>query len=217
MSMDMYINDEYRQRHPTWDIEHSSWKARQILEIMARNGIAPGSICEIGCGAGEILACLQKELRYDCTFCGYEISPQAFALCKGLANDELKFVLGDSLKNDGPVFDVALVIDVIEHVEDYFGFLRKLRRKSHYKIFHIPLDLSVQTVLRASPLLRDRASVGHIHYFTKELALQTLKDVGYEIHDHFYTADRTACSITQAKSVSDPTATAIWFSGGPRG
>ncbi len=27
----------------------------------------------------------------------------------------------------------------------------------------------------------------HIHYFTKETALQVLKDVGYEVLDYFYT------------------------------
>jgi hypothetical protein len=32
-----------------------------------------------------------------------------------------------------------------------------------------------------------RSSVGHVHYFTKETALATLKDTGYEIIDYFYT------------------------------
>jgi hypothetical protein len=79
------------------------------------------------------------------------------------------------------------VIDVFEHIEDYFCFLRKLRPKGEYKIFHIPLDLSVQTVLRGTPLLKGRELVGHIHYFTKETALASLKDTGYEILDYFYT------------------------------
>jgi hypothetical protein len=80
-----------------------------------------------------------------------------------------------------------MAIDVFEHVEDYFGFLRKLREKAEYKIFHIPLDLSVQIVLRSSQIIKSRKSVGHIHYFTKETALETLKDTGYSIIDYFYT------------------------------
>jgi hypothetical protein len=32
-----------------------------------------------------------------------------------------------------------------------------------------------------------RSTVGHIHYFTKEIALAALKDTGYEVVDHFYT------------------------------
>ncbi|QOJ24011.1 MAG: hypothetical protein HRU78_10440 [Gammaproteobacteria bacterium] len=80
-----------------------------------------------------------------------------------------------------------MAIDVFEHIEDYFDFLRKFKTKAEYKIFHIPLDLSIQTVLRASPILTLRRSVGHIHYFTKETALETLKDTGYDIVDYFYT------------------------------
>jgi len=82
-------------------------------------------------------------------------------------------------------------MDVIEHLEDYFSFLREIKSKSHYTLFHIPLDLSVQTVLRRNGLLKVRESYGHIHYFTKELAIQSLEDVGYEVLDYFYTARAT--------------------------
>lgn len=54
-------------------------------------------------------------------------------------------------------------------------------------MFHIPLDLSVQSVLRSSPIMQRRESVGHIHYFTKETALALLKDTGYEVIDYCYT------------------------------
>ena len=84
-----------------------------------------------------------------------------------------------------------MAIDVFEHVEDYFGFLRKLRTKGRYKIFHIPLELSAQQVLRGSPLLDARRSVGHIHHFSKDTALATLEDCGYRVLDHFYTSGRT--------------------------
>ena len=84
-------------------------------------------------------------------------------------------------------FDIVLAIDVIEHVEDYFGFLRKLKEKGNNIIFHIPLDLSVQTIFRGSPLLKNRLKAGHIHYFTKETALASIKDTGYTIIDCRYT------------------------------
>jgi cyclopropane fatty-acyl-phospholipid synthase-like methyltransferase len=123
----------------------------------------------------------------DRDFVGYEISPQAFELCSKKSKENLTFRLEDLLKNDIAHFDIVMAIDVFEHVEDYFGFLRKLKEKAEYKIFHIPLDLSVQTVFRSSPIIKGRKSVGHIHYFTKETALETLKDTGYSIVDYFYT------------------------------
>jgi len=99
----------------------------------------------------------------------------------------IHFFLEDMLNEGDLAFDVVMAVDVLEHVEDYFGFLRKLRKKATYKIFHIPLDLSVQAVLRVSPILNARLSVGHVHYFTKETALATLKDTGYDLVDYFYT------------------------------
>ncbi len=66
--------------------------------------------------------------------------------------------------------------------------MRAVRPRGEYKLLHIPLDLSVQTVLRMEPILRVRRQVGHLHYFTKELALQALCDSGYTIIDHCYTA-----------------------------
>ena len=121
-------------------------------------------------------------------FYGYEISPQAFELCKKKSKTNLTFVLLDLLNENPEYFDIAMAIHVFEHVEDHFGFLRKLKEKAEYKIFHIPLDLSVQSVLRSTPIIDSRKLLGHIHYFTKETALETLKDTGYEIIDYFYTA-----------------------------
>jgi 2-polyprenyl-3-methyl-5-hydroxy-6-metoxy-1,4-benzoquinol methylase len=82
-------------------------------------------------------------------------------------------------------FDLLLVMDVIEHVENCFEFIRKCKAKSDYTIFQIPLDLSVLSMLRNS-FYYGRERVGHIHYFTKDTALLTLKECGYEIIDWKY-------------------------------
>jgi hypothetical protein len=81
-----------------------------------------------------------------------------------------------------------LCIDVFEHIEDYMGFLRALRPKAKWTIFHIPLNLSSQAVLRGTPILYGRKKLGHLHYFFKDTAIATLTDVGYVVLDHCYTA-----------------------------
>ena len=188
MLEETYTSGDYLEKNPTWHVEESPWKAKQIMRMMAQNHIMPGTICEVGCGAGEILRQLQENMDDQCIFCGYDISPQAFELSKSRANERLYFKLLDIRQEKDTFFDLILVIDVIEHLEDYFSFLREIRPKGQYKIFHIPLDLSVQTVLRSNALLKVRKSYRHIHYFTKETALQTLNDAGYTILDYFYTA-----------------------------
>ena len=67
------------------------------------------------------------------------------------------------------------------------GFLRELRSKGTQKIFRIPLNISVQSVLcKSRPILATRERFGHLHYFTKETALATLRDTGYRVLDSFH-------------------------------
>ena len=79
-----------------------------------------------------------------------------------------------------------MIIDVFEHVPDYLGFVEKCREKATYKIYHIPLDIHVSSVFRNS-FLRNRYTIGHIHYFTADSAISALRDTGHEIIDCFYT------------------------------
>ena len=196
-----YTTSEYFGNNPTWHIEDSPWKAKQILKIIERNNLNPDSISEIGCGAGEILHQLYMQMGKNISFFGYEISPLAFELCQQRKEDRLEFKLENMLGNNTLFFDIVMAIDVFEHVEDYYGFLRGFREKGKYKIFHIPLDLSVQTVLRIAPILKGRKEVGHIHYFTKDTALEALKDTGYEILDYFYTPSTIELSSKSIKSL----------------
>ena len=170
----------------TWHSEDSPWKAVQILRILQNNGIHPRSVAEVGCGAGRILVELSKEeYLKDCQFEGFDISSQAIELCeKEVPN--CRFFCQDIFASDDQRYDVLLAIDVFEHVPDYMGFVEQCRSKAEYKVYHIPLDIHVSSVVR-NTLTRARFSVGHLHYFTADTALATLKDTGHEIVDYFYT------------------------------
>ena len=69
----------------------------------------------------------------ECRCWGYEISPQAFGLSHRLSSETLQFKLADIRQEDDAHFDLMLLMDVIEHLEDYFGFLRELQPKAEYK------------------------------------------------------------------------------------
>jgi SAM-dependent methyltransferase len=189
----VYVNGEYLTNNPHWHLDESPFKVSQILRMLAKNRLRPKTICDVGCGAGEVLKLLHEKMDDACVFRGYDISPQALEICRSRANERLQFKLGDVSHEEGIVFDLMLVLDVIEHVEDYFGFLTAIRPKSELKIFHIPLDLSVQTVLRKRGLLKRRELHRHLHYFTKETALETLKDSGYKLLDYFFTSHSIEC------------------------
>jgi SAM-dependent methyltransferase len=184
----IYRDGSYLKNNPSWHIEESPFKVRQIRRMMGRQKLAPKTVCDVGCGAGLVLAELQPYLPADCFCWGYDVSPDALAMSAGRGNEKLSFRLHDIRKDECEIyFDLLLMLDVFEHVEDYIGLIRSVRSKAKQKLFHIPLDLSVQAVMRKNGLLRRRDNHAHLHYFTQETALRTLTDVGYTIVDYFYT------------------------------
>ena len=137
MRESIYQDGTYLENRPTWHLEDSQWKANNILKIIMQNKLTAKTVCEIGCGAGEILNQLHKKIALDTEFFGYELSPQAYKMCKKREKDRIKFYNTDFLTYSKKNYDLFLVIDVIEHIEDFFGFLSKLRSSGLYYIFHI--------------------------------------------------------------------------------
>lgn len=187
----IYVTGKYRELHPGWHREESPWKARQILQMLAKHQIVPHKVIEVGCGVGEILWNLQQKLDSSCTFHGYDIASPAIEQAKSRENEKLSFSVGD-IRNEKDVHaDLVLLMDVLEHIEDRFGFLRDIQKKADYKIFHVSLTISVQTVLRKQGLFKMREEYGMVNFYTKESLLQNLRDAGYEIVDYFYTSGST--------------------------
>jgi SAM-dependent methyltransferase len=182
-----YLDGTYLQQNPDWHVADSPWKVRQILRILNRNRIFPRTIYETGCGAGEVLRLLQQSLDSSCELWGADVSAQAIELCQARANERLHFALVEDQRWEGQVFDLAMAIDVVAHVEDYRGFLRNLKSRGTYKLIHIPLDISAQHVLREKSMILRRQQHPHLHYFSKRTAMLSLADLGYEIIDWSYT------------------------------
>lgn len=180
----IYSDGTYLANTVTWHAEDSSWKAAQIASLLRDNRIMPATIAEVGCGAGGILSELASTFP-AASFTGYEVSPQAYELCRMKERQGLSFKLSD-ISAESTSFDCLLCIDVFEHVEDCFGFVRSIRSKAQYKVFHIPLDISALSVARRL-MLDGHKTVGHIHYYTRLSALAFLGDCGYEIVDERYT------------------------------
>ena len=187
----------YYKKNPGWHIEDSAWKAKQVMQMIGQNKLEPHSIAEVGCGAGEMLnvmhSCMQDK---TIEFSGYEISPDAIELCATRTKERLNFFQGDLLLTENK-YDLLLMIDVFEHVEDYLGFIKKHSERARYKIYHIPLDISLLSVFTNYPLAA-RKDVGHLHYFMKDTALATLEDTGQEVIDWFYT--KTAFEINNRRA-----------------
>jgi ubiquinone/menaquinone biosynthesis C-methylase UbiE len=181
-----YISDEYLSENPEWHEEDAPWKAAHITGILDQNNIVPGSICDVGCGTGAIIELLSKHYPQAAAE-GFEIAPHAYAMCIKRQSANLSFTMADAFQS-GRHFDLCMAIDVIEHVENPFAFLRSMKKVARWHVLHIPLDMNALAVGRGWVLPEARRKLGHLHYFSRESAISLLAEAGLEVIDSFYTA-----------------------------
>jgi len=181
-----YLGASYLQNNPSWDSEDSPWKASKVREILAANDIRPRSLVDVGCGAAIVLAELKRAYP-EARLAGFDIAPDAERFWAQPRASGIELTIGDFTAATTGAFDVLLALDVLEHLQDPFAFLSRIRGRARQYVFHFPLDLSAASVLRETPLLHVRHKVGHVHYYTRNLALALLTDCGYGILDARYT------------------------------
>lgn len=185
-TLNRYLNGDYAEKNPDWDSADAPWKAAKVLQILKDNGCSPESLVEVGCGSGAVLSALRRSFP-DTVMAGFDIAPGAQRFWQERSTEGIRFALGDYLEMDEPMPDVVLVLDVLEHLGNPWEFLARLRCRCKLAVFHIPLDLSAASVLREIPLLRVREKVGHLHYFTRGLALALLQESGFDVIEARYT------------------------------
>lgn len=180
-----YLDGSYRDANPEWDRGDSEWKAKQVEKILKGNAVSPQSIVEVGCGSGDILRHLRRVFP-GAKLVGYDISPQAKVFWDA-DTQGIEFYLEDFHQHNITKHEILLMLDVFEHVRDPYSFLEQSRDHAKLFVFHIPLDLSALSVARVAPLRLARRKVGHLHSYTKDLAIETIIDCGYSVIDFAYT------------------------------
>jgi len=183
MPESIYSTGKYLSENIGWHSEDSPWKAEQISKMINKHQLDSTTTVEIGCGAGKILT--ELSCRYpESNFSGFDPSSDAAKFWREPSKNVTLF--NQDFFINPTKYQLLMAIDVIEHIPDYLGFLAKIRPYGVRHIFHIPLELSAQAVIRNTQM-KSRESVGHLHYFSKETAIASLKDSGYRILDYAYT------------------------------
>lgn len=188
MEKDIYNDQTYLSNNPTWHEEDAVFKVDKIVGLLQQHPISFDRVCEVGCGSGEILVQMHNRFPEVKQWIGYDISTDAISIAEQKANTKIKFALQDiRLLEKSVSFDLILIIDVIEHLENYFSFLESISDRSKYFVFHIPLDMSVWSLLREGILIESKNRVGHIHNFTEGFIKSILQDYGFRILAQRYT------------------------------
>ena len=191
-----YEDGTHLRENPDWFRGDAGWKAGHVIGLLDDHRIEPASICDVGCGTGEFLARLRSRFE-SARLCGYDISPELGPFWA--SHPGVEFKVGDFHMLDTERHDLLTMIDVFEHVRDPFTFLERSRAHGKHFVFHIPLDLSALSVCRRSPLMATRHKVGHLHFYTRDLALETLRECGYTIIESRYTG---AYSLAQSSRLA---------------
>lgn len=182
----IYQDGTYATKNSAFGDDNAEIKIQHAVKACHDYNLQPTKIAEVGCGGGAILLGVAEALAVDSAV-GFEPMPEAFEVAKSRETSRVTFrhetINAESIFD----FDLVLCFDVFEHIEDYFTFLRNLRNIGKNFLFHIPLDMNAQMVARGKPIQRVRNEVGHIHYFSKDSAIATLRECGYRIKSSCYT------------------------------
>lgn len=195
MEPDIYNDGRYLQANPTWHSEDSQWKAQHLFSLLRRD--IPQAwrgreitIAEVGCGFGGVLAGLTSLLQdagVKCRARGYDIAKDAIAEASR-RHDRIDFVHG-SIEQDAQCYDLILVVDVLEHLEQPAHLLQTVLSRSQWVAVHLPLDRNVFARLyHGSGYFEHlRATCGHLHYFTRRDAVRMMAAVGGDVVRWKYT------------------------------
>ena len=121
------MRDSYVANYETLETEHWWWRARRAIIWHEIKHLASTSrnLLEIGCGAGTNLAMAQSG------FACIGVEPDADLRCSAAQKTGMA-ILDGSLPGDlpdfGKRFDVVLLLDVLEHVENDLEALRTIHR-----------------------------------------------------------------------------------------
>lgn len=121
------VQEHFDRLAPEMDRWHrKSWYYHHELERFFQSVISPGgSVLEVGCGTGELLAAVQPRNGV-----GVDLSPRMVERAKEKFPD-IAWLVGDAESLDlGQQFDYVILSDLLGHLEDIWTAFQRLKRVS---------------------------------------------------------------------------------------
>jgi hypothetical protein len=185
-----YMAGEYKALHPSWHAEDAPLKARDlhgpiravISQMTAEKHTSTLRIADVGAGVGLVLVELTKMIQTH--WPNVRVIPVAFEISREAAtvaktkNPSLEVHQKLLSHTDGP-FDVAMLVDVLEHVENPWDLLRTARSTAEYLVVRQPL-LGNYPRFRHDNYGDQRTHWGHIGYFSYRSFLDMAAACGWQ-------------------------------------
>lgn len=145
------------------------------------------TILEFGCGEGALAAAIKA--RQDCRIVGVELDESASAIAATRVDRLVAGDVRDLLSNIGETFELAIGGDIVEHLDDPWGFLRRLRavmRPGGRLLLSLP-NIGCWPVVREA--MKGRfdyvyvgiTCVGHLRFFTRRTIEEMIELTGWRV------------------------------------
>jgi SAM-dependent methyltransferase len=186
----MYSEGIYFQ-DPNRHSEDAKFKVASIKKLLFKylndNNIQISSYADVGCGSGETIKLLGKELKLNFEFLqvvkGFDVSPHVAYF----DDEDVEFLYQDFTKLDEK-FDLVTLIDVFEHVINPLVFLTEVGKRASIVVMHIPLEDCLSVNLRNLQKNKIK-NPGHLVFLNINSALNLITFSGLKIVDYQYSLE----------------------------
>lgn len=162
------------------------WKAEQMASLVPTNS-GFRSALEVGCAEGIVINRLRNLMEIPRCY-GIDFSEPLVDFGRK-KYPEINFVLSDlnsSLPFATQSFDLIILSDIIEHINDLDKFFRELQRVGRWFLFKVPLDKYIWRKFFSEPFHRSPSvginhPDGHLRELSKKRCERILVNNGFKI------------------------------------
>ena len=192
---DIYNDNSYLEKNPSLHTEDSKFKFQNIKRFLSSIEVKNNriKILDIGGGAGiigKLVLEYFQESGIVVTFHSLDLSTQMLKI-QLKNNPQIKKIINCSI-NECPKsnYDLVLMIDVIEHIEEKEDSAKILNKLGKNIIYNIPIEINFFDILKYLKSFfryykRQKKRWGHIHFFSFTSSQSFLKR-HYKIIDSYF-------------------------------
>ena len=167
------------ERMGEWRALGARSKADHVVRLLARAGMRPHTLVEIGCGDGAVLAELGARGVAHARD-GFELSPPAAEIARerGVAR-RVEVFDGLDVPAEDDAYELAVLSHVLEHVPEPMSLLREAARVAPAVLVEVPLEDNRSA--RRDGKREEAARIGHIQFFDRAAVHALIRVAGLTV------------------------------------